>query len=160
MADVEDEGDFDTILRRNTYSRFSKPDSESGDVESSNFVFCTPVARPSSAENRVTSTSSTKLNPNAYSTLNSFNDMGHLSRRVFNEKGENHLKSLDFDNSFGFRKVLDSNAHVTAITATTISTCLGSILLDLIVQGEKIADEGHYNSAEFDIFCGYVMMIM
>jgi hypothetical protein len=153
MSDDE-EDDFATILRRNTYSRFSK-DLENNNENSERIVFSTPIPRPSSAENRISSGSSTKLNPKAFTTLNSFNDMGHLSRRVFNDKGENHLNnSDDFENSFGYRKVFDNRLEVTAITATTIATCLSDILLELIVEGEKLAESGHFNCPEYDIFCG------
>mmetsp|Transcript_26565 Transcript_26565/g.44921 ORF Transcript_26565/g.44921 Transcript_26565/m.44921 type:complete len:571 (+) Transcript_26565:115-1827(+) len=155
-----DEDDFASILRRNTYSRFSK-DYEATDKKDT-IVLRSPVVRPSSAENenakfpsrKLSRGASEKLNPKTFTALNSFNDMGHLSRRIYNDKGENHLKSDDFENSFGYRKVFENKLEVTAITATTIANCLGIILLDLIVEGEKMAEEGHCNDPEYDIFCG------
>ena len=87
--------------------------------------------------------------------LNSFNDMGHLSRRIFNEGGENHLTSTDFENSFGFRKVFENQVEVTAITPTAIAKCIGSILHGLIVRGENLAANGHRAVApKYELFCG------
>ena len=56
-------------------------------------------------------------------TLNSFNDMGHLSRRIFNN-GDNHLKSSEFNNSFGFRQVLEGNGDIEITPVTTPLRCL------------------------------------
>lgn len=154
-----DEDDFASILRRNTYCRFSKDlDADKKDT----ILLRSPVVRPSSAEadnakfpsRKLSRGASEKLNPKTFTALNSFNDMGHLSRRIYNEKGENHLTSDDFENSFGYRKVFDNKLEVTAITATTIANCLGIIILELIVEGEKLAENGHYNDPEYDIFCG------
>lgn len=149
MEEDEDGEDFATILRRNTYNKFS---SNILTKQESEIVNSPPSTRPLSAG--ADGSVSCKLNPKAYNTLNSFNDMGHLSRRVFNEHGENHLTSDDFENTFGYRKVFDNQVEVTAITATTIATCISSILRELIVTGEKMAKEGHFNGAQYDIFCG------
>jgi hypothetical protein len=149
---TEDEADFATILRRNTYNKFSE--ATLSKQSSEKIIFDSPIERPLSAEHPLIATGSCKLNPKAYNQLNSFNDMGHLSRRVFNDHGENHLTSDDFENSFGYRKVFDNKFEVTAITATTIATCISTILRELIVTGEKLSDEGHLNSTEYDIFCG------
>ena len=88
------------------------------------------------------------------SQLNSFNDMGHLSRRIFNEGGENHLTSSDFDNSFGYRKVFENELECAAITPITIAKCIGSIVLGLVVRGEKKYKNGHKNEKLYEEFCG------
>lgn len=145
----ENEEDFATILRRNTYDKFNGSFAEQPSQKIP--LNRTLSARTFSAEDL---SQSCKLNPKAFNSLNSFNDMGHLSRRVFNDHGENHLTSDDFENTFGYRKVFDNQLEVTAITATTIATCLSSILHELIVIGEKMSEEGHFNGSQYDIFCG------
>lgn len=145
--------DFATILRRNTYSRFS---ILLNDQTARNLDFDSPgnTQALSTDNSPAIPPGSCRLNPKAFNQLNSFNEEGHLSRKVFSDHGENHLNADEFENAFGYRKVFDNKFEVTAITATTIATCISSILLDLIVTGERMVDEGHYNSPDYNIFCG------
>lgn len=142
-----DDGDFDSILRRNTYSKFS------GGVGIDENPCDSPYTRPLSAERLVTCTSS-KLNPKAFNALNSFNEMGHLSRRVIDTEGSNRLNSDDFKHAYGCGLVLERKINVEAITATTIATCVSNIIREQIVIGEDLSSEGHLNGREYDIFCG------
>ena len=87
--------------------------------------------------------------------LNCFNDMGHLSRRIFNDGGERHFNSCDFENTFGYRKAFEDQAEF-AVTPATIARCIGSIVHGLIMRGEKKYGQGHYNAPTYEAFCGYV----
>ena len=154
----QEEEDFGTVLRRNTYSKFSANSTSTcisnQDTIPERTVCDSPVLTHSSPEcHRIVSQMSSRLNPKAFNALNSFDDRGHLSNTLFNQ-GDNHLTSEDFDKSLGYQQMFENKLEVTAITATTIASCLSSILLELIVQGENMTEEGHCNGVEFDIFCG------
>ena len=133
-----------TKLRRNTCCD-EYTDVPFHQQSSEKIALDTLAPRPLSATNSTKSVNT--------SSLNSFNDMGHLSRRVFNDQGENHLTSNDFDNTFGYRVVFDKKLEATAITSTTIATCISKLFHQLVVSGEKLVDEGHMNDAEYDMFC-------
>ena len=138
-------GNIGTILRRNssnTLPMWSKQDRQS-------FQSSPQISRMASDDNSMRSYSGRIPNE-----LNSFNDMGHLSRRIYNDGGENRFTSSDFENSFGYRKVFDGHLEVTAITPTTIARCMGSIVHQLIVEGEASHDNDHFNAQKYEEFCG------
>ena len=126
-----------TLPRRNTYS-------ETSINRSSSQTSSRHYSRASSGEDN-------SVRNNA---LNSFNDLGHLSRRIFNDDSVSHLKSQDFKNTFGYRMLFNNQTEVTAINASTIAMCLSSIICELVVMGEKLWSGGHNNGENYDIFCG------
>jgi hypothetical protein len=157
-GDEYDDEDAPTIHRRNTFSsaRFSATEQQQ---DSERIVFYSPISINSSKRTAASVEEPTLSSRRGSTTLNCFNDMGHLSRRVFNdvgETGETHLTSDDFENSFGYRKVFDNKLEVTAITATTIATCVSSVLRELMVVGEKKFEQGRhkFNNSKYDIFYG------
>lgn len=143
---LEEYKEDDKPSTRHRRNSFSSDRQALGEQTSERIIFSSPTVQ----------SLSDKKHTNSSIPLNSFNDMGHLSRRVFNDAGgDNHLTSDDFENSFGYRKMFDNKNDVTAITATTVASCVAKLVWKLITVGETMSDEdGHINGAEYDVFCG------
>lgn len=135
MSIVEIEEEFATIVRRNTFNKFSPADLSIREEQQ----HVTKDDIDANRSSRISFHDSTRQ-------LNAFNDMGHLSRRVSN--GHDH------QSSFGYRKVFEDNLEVTAITATTIATCVSKLIRELITAGERATEMGHVNASQYDVFCG------
>lgn len=139
------EDDFNTSFRRNSFKKLPVENHQSNTLP----LARAPLTRSHSVD--PPAANHNKLNPKARKTLQFINGTTLPRRLLLNETDDT---SEDSENCFGYRHVLENKTEVTAITATTIATCVSKAILELIEDGEKRSRAGHFNSSRFDIFCG------